>query len=145
MSSSSAPPILKPSTFPKLTGPARAAAIAEPGDSWREYLYMSFAKAWVLLGFGIIDAWAAAAWFHPLNIPLMFLSLAGATYLEFLLWRYLWYRPDPTEATPRGPFQPTWTRPVRFGRWTPEAWSRREGSGGSDPTEGAGPDPAEFL
>ncbi|MCI4353104.1 MAG: hypothetical protein L3K14_06935 [Thermoplasmata archaeon] len=135
----------RPSSFPKLSGTARTAAIEEPGASWREYLYLSLAKAWVLLGFGVVDAWIISAWLQPPNVLALGLTLAGAFYLEFLLFRYLWYRPGPDESASTGPFRPSWTRPVRFGRWTPETWRLRDARARGEPAEHHGPDPSEFL
>jgi len=134
----------RPTLFPKLDGAARSAAIEEPGPSWREYAYSSLAKSWVLLGFGVVDAWIVAAWLQPLNVLSLLLSLAGATYLEFLLFRYLWYLPGPEASASTGPFRPTWTRPVRFGRWTTETQRLREARRRGEP-ERAGPDASEFL
>ena len=68
----------------------------------------------------------------------------AAIYLELLLYRFLWYRPDPEEGYRATAFRPTWLRPVRYGRWTPEAFRAREGK---DPfgDVAVGPDPREFL
>ncbi|MCI4347212.1 MAG: hypothetical protein L3J97_01165 [Thermoplasmata archaeon] len=134
----------RPATFPKLQGPARAAAIEEPGASWREYVYLSLAKAWVILGFGVGDAWIIASWLQPPNFGALGLSLVGAIYLEFLLFRFLWYVPGPDESASTGPFRPSWTRPVRFGRWTPEAGRLRKQRDRAG-VERPGPDPSEFL
>jgi hypothetical protein len=120
-----------PGTFPRLEGAERPAAVNAPGPSWREYFYFSFAKAWALLAFAILDAWVVASWLQPLNAPGLALSLAGALYLEFLLYRYLWYEPGPEERLSRGQFRPRWNRPTRLGRWTPEAW-RSQGQGTAD-------------
>lgn len=140
-----APASGKPLSIPKLEGTDRVAALAEPGASWREYFYYSFAKAWGVLGFAIVDTWIAAIWVQPLQAAPLFFSLAGALYLEFLFFRYLWYRPGPDDSASTGSFHPTWTRPVRFGRWTPEAERVRRGLSAIDPSEVTGPDPSEFL
>jgi hypothetical protein len=119
-------------------------ALREPGPSWREWAFFTGFKPWLGVVFLIADAWIAAAWLEAGNLIALALSLFAAVYLEFLLYRYLWYRPDPEDARDRTTFRPTWTRPVRYGRWTPEAERVRAGL----PLEAAperGPDPREFL
>jgi hypothetical protein len=122
----------------------RARAIAEPGASWREFLFFELAKVWIVLGLFVLDSWIIIYWTQPLNVAALFLSLAAAIYLDFLLYRVLWYRPDPEESYLKREFRPTLIRPVRWGRWTPEAWRARDGR---DPYGDAivGPDPREFL
>jgi hypothetical protein len=66
----------------------------------------------------------------------------GALYLEFLLYEYLWRRPNLEKESKRGPFVRTWYRPVRYGIWTEEY---REWTAGHDPAAPAGPDPNDFL
>ena len=122
----------------------REQAVAEPGASWREFLYFELAKVWIVLGLFIVDSWILVYWTQPLNVGALLLSLAGAFYLEFLLYRVLWYRPNPEEGYLARVFKPTWFRPVRFGRWTPEAWRAREGRSPYDDVV-VGPDPREFL
>ena len=121
----------------------RAKAVAAEGPSWREWFYFEFLKVWIALALLIVDSWIVAGWSDPLNPVGLAATLAPAIYLEFLLYRYLWYRPNPERADERE-FRRTIVRPVRFGRWTPEAWRAREGR---DAFEGAlvGPDPREFL
>lgn len=136
------PPLRRTFGVPDLDDRERAEAAADPGPSWREWLYFEFLKVWIVLGFLIVDSWIAASWLGPLNAPGLTGSLALALYLEFLAYRYLWYRPD-IERFERD-FRPTWLRPVRVGRWTPEAWRLRAGQ---DPYPGvqSGPDPRDFL
>ncbi|MCI4357275.1 MAG: hypothetical protein L3K18_09115 [Thermoplasmata archaeon] len=120
----------------------RHKAIEDPGVPWRDWFYFSFVKAWLALGFLVIDALIAGAWAESHNYVGLALSEAVAVYLEFLAFRYLWTRPGPEEER-HGPFSPSWHRPVRVGRWTPEAWYperfRVQKPGQS------GPDPHEFL
>ena len=127
---------------PKLEEKERTEALAEPGPSWREWLYFEFLKVWIALAFLIVDSWIAASWLDPFNAVGLFGSLALALYLEFLAYRCLWYRPDPERW--QREFRPSWFRPVRVGRWTPEAWRVRAGK---EPFPGVatGPDPREFL
>jgi hypothetical protein len=118
--------------LPKLEGPLREQALADPGPTWGEWLVGPFAKVWVALGFFVIDSWIFVLWAVPLSLLGMVLSLAVATYLEFLLWRYLWYAPDREEDIRSLPFHPTWARLTRFGRWTPQSSRLRAGQ---DPYE----------
>lgn len=127
--------------LPKLEGEERRRAIEHPGPSWREWFYTSFLKAWLGLLFFIVDAWILTAFLSPFAPALLVPSVAAALYLELLLWRYLWYEPDP-ETERRGEFHPTLLRPTRLGRWTPEAERLRLGL---DPAPGSGPDVREFL
>lgn len=125
----------------------RKRALEHPGPTWREFFFYDFMKVWLVLGFLIVDVWAVGAFAQPFNPAAMLLSLVALLYGEFLLYRFLWYRPGDSEATRsarRAGFRPTWSRPVAFGRWTPEADRARSGR---DPYEGyvRGPDPREFL
>ncbi len=129
--------------LPETTADERARAIAHPGPSWQEYFYFQFLKMWIALGFLILDAWIAVLFLEPTDLPAMAAALAGALYLEFLAYRYLWFRPALDES-PHFQFRRTWSRPVRFGRWTPEMFRLREGlEPYLDGTRG--PDPREFL
>jgi len=68
--------------------------------------------------------------------------LVPVTYLQLLLWRYLWYRP-PIDRPVRGNFRRSWLRLVEFGRWTPEGVIvRTRGRAALGPQ---GPNPKEFL
>lgn len=139
-------PLGKALGAPELTPEAKRQALDDPGPSWRQWFYRSFLKAYVILGFVILDSWVAGSWAEPsVNLVGLVPSLAFAVYLEVLLYRYLWERPSPEEAADRRrPFRPTWLRPRLFGIWTPEA---ERAQAGLDPVPGAaaGPDPSEFL
>jgi hypothetical protein len=113
--------------LPKLEGPVRERALADPGPSWREWLTGPFAKVWLALGFFIVDSWIVVLWSVPLDAAALGLTLVVAFYLEFLLWRYLWFAPDRDDDLRNLPFRPSWTQPVRFGRWTPQAGRLRAG------------------
>lgn len=124
-------------------------ALQDPGPSWRQWFLYKGAKAYVILAYLILDSWVVA-WFL---LPFTWLGLAffvpvliGSVYLEILLYLYLWYRPSPEvfrRHRLRGDLHPTWNRPVRFGRWTPEAADVRAGRL-LTPSDG-GPDASEFL
>ena len=116
----------------------------EPGPPWREWFYFTGLKPWFGLGLLIVDAWVAAAWLEAGSYLALVASLAAAIYLEFLFYRYLWYRPGPEEDRSGTPFRPTWSRPVRYGRWTIDAARARAGQSRDGPAE-TGPDPREFL
>jgi hypothetical protein len=115
-------------------------ALADPGPSWREWFLFSAAKAYVLLGYLIVDVWIVIG---ALEVGLPYVAAAlvvVAIYLEILLYKYLWRRPA---ETPRG-FRPTWWwTPARYGRWTPEGEALR--SGESPEMIEEGPNPKEFL
>ena len=131
-----------PLGLPKLEGQERRTALEDPGPSWKEWFYHSALKAYVALGFLIGDAWLATAFFSPFDPAALGASLLAAVYLEFLAYRYLWYRPDPDVERLHGRFQRTWLRPTQFGRWTPEGERLRAGL---TPFPDAGPDPRDFL
>jgi hypothetical protein len=113
--------------LPKLEGESRKRAIEDPGPSWREWFYSSFMKTWLVLGFLILDSWAALTWAQPLNVPAMAGSVAAAAYGEFLLWRFLWYNPDREEDRRNRSARARWLHPVRFGRWTPQHQRMKQG------------------
>lgn len=114
-----------------------------PDIPWRQWALYSGLKVWLGLGFLIVDSILAAFWVENQGYVALALSLALVVYLEFLLYRYLWYVPSEDHAPRRGPFKPSWHRPVEFGRWTPEAARARAGLGPT--TAPQGPDPREFL
>jgi len=124
------------------TDDEKKAAIQDPGVPWKDWFYFSFLKPWIGLGMLTVDAFVVGAAVEARSALGLAVGLAIALYLEFLLYRVLWTRPEPTEG-PSTPFHPSWHRPVRIGRWTPEAWypdryrMRAPGS--------TGPDAAEFL
>ncbi len=118
-------------------------ALKEPGASWREWFLFDAMKWWVGLGFLIVDVWIYAWWVMGAPVYAGPIVLVAAIYLEFLGYRVLWYRPKEAGTVRRGEFHPTWTRPVQFGRWTPEAKILREG--GFLPGMEEGPSPKEFA
>lgn len=121
---------------------AKKKALADPGPDWREWFLYSGSKVWIALGFFVGDIWIFLSWINPFNGVALGLSLAAAMYLEFLAYRFLWYRRDPEAPGIGGPFRPTWLRPREFGRWTPEgALAKR----GLRPGEAGGPRREEFL
>jgi hypothetical protein len=129
--------------LPKLEGPLRDQALADSGPTWTEWLIGPFAKVWLALALFIVDSWIVVVWVAPINFVGLLLSLAAAFYLEFLLWRYLWFAPDRDDDLRRLPFHPTWTQLTRFGRWTPQAARLRAGQ---DPYEShAVDDLTEFV
>jgi hypothetical protein len=126
-----------------LTAEERRAAIADPGASWREFFFFEFLRWWVLLGFLVADTVVVVSFLHPLFVPGMVGGLLLALYLEFLAYAMLWRRPDFDREAHHGPFERTWYRPARFGRWTPEGERVRRGLD-PNPSSGA-PDAREFL
>jgi hypothetical protein len=130
--------------MPKLTGKEREEAVAEPGPTWTQYFEREFLKwCWGLVVI-VVDALVVATFLSPVDLAAMLPALAFVTYLEFLGYRYLWYRPDPDVESRHAEFHRTWLRPSRFGIWTPEA--ERLKSGKSPFADGrVGPDPSEFL
>jgi len=127
--------------FPDPEEVEKREALRDPGAPWKEWFLFQGAKAWIGLAFLILDAWLAEIWIVPWNPVGLGLSLAFAVYLEFLAWRYLWYRPEANWGG-RG-FRPTWNRLRAVGRWTPEEAAVRRGELGPPAVEG--PDPSEFL
>lgn len=121
--------------LPKLEGPDRERTLKEPGPTWREWLLTSFASIWTLLGFLTIDVWGVVQWLGPSGAGAaggytgvgIAVTLVGLTYLEFLLWRFLYYHPSREDDLARLPFRRSWLVPVRFGLWTPEARRLRQG------------------
>jgi hypothetical protein len=122
----------------------RRSALDDPGASWQEWFYFEFAKVWILLGFFVGDSIAAVSFADPFDPALMLSVLFLLSYLEFLAYRCLWFRPDPEKEWRFTEFRPSWLRPVRFGRWTPEAFRLRQGRSAFEEAQ-VGPDPAEFL
>jgi hypothetical protein len=117
-------------------------ALADPGPGWKEWFLFSGAKIWVALGFFVIDIWIVESWLAPVNAVGLGLSIAAAVYLEFLAYRYLWYRWDPEAPRESGPFRPTLFRPREFGRWTHEGVLAKQGL---LPSGDAGPRREDFL
>jgi len=114
-------------------------ALADPGPSWTEWFLYSGAKWWMGLLFLIIDVWVIVTWIELGSLVLLLASLVLVSYAEFLLWRYLWYRPSEWHRD----FHATWFTPVRFGRWTPEGAQVRAGTPLGEFEDG--PNPHEFL
>ena len=120
----------------------KALALAEPGPSWRQWMFHSAFRAYFLLGMLIVDAQIVVFWIEEKSSVALVVTLILALYLEFLLYRYLWYRPR-FDAPARRPFRRTWIRPAEYGRWTPEAELVRAGSPIYSSEQG--PSPKDFL
>ncbi|HEV8049783.1 MAG TPA: hypothetical protein VGP88_04230 [Thermoplasmata archaeon] len=127
---------------PPPTDDEKKAAIEDPGVPWKDWFFFSFLKPWLGLGMLTVDAFVAGAAIEAHSAAALAGGLAVAVYLEFLVYRALWTRPGASESRSE-PFRPSWYRPVRVGRWTPEAWYperfRIRAPGAT------GPDPADFL
>jgi hypothetical protein len=138
-------PPLDPATRGRIERVAeeKARALSEPGPSWREWLFYQALKWWLAIVLIIVDSWVVVFWVEYGSLSGLLASIIVTIYAEFLLYRYLWYRPNPEQPRMRGKFRPTWYRPVEYGRWTPEADMVRSGIGIYDRPEG--PDPKEFL
>ena len=119
----------------------KKAALEAPGSSWREWWLYSASKWYILLGFVIADIWVGLIWEEAGNALAAVLSIVALLYAEFLLYQYLWFRPESRRRAAES--RPTWWRPVRYGRWTPEADVAR--SRGARAIEDEGPDLKEFL
>jgi hypothetical protein len=120
----------------------KARALQEPGPSWRTWMLQSALRWYYMLGVLVADVQIVVTWFELSSVVGMVISLAVATYLEFLLYRYLWYRPR-SEVRPSRPFRRTWLKPAEYGRWTPEADLVQAGVSIYRTEEG--PSPKEFL
>ncbi|HXQ49114.1 MAG TPA: hypothetical protein VN842_04995 [Thermoplasmata archaeon] len=117
-------------------------ALADPGPPWKEWFLHDGAKWWVGLGFLIVDVWFIVGGIEAGLIAVGLGLLLPVTYLQFIGWRYLWYRP-PLDRPVRGDFRRSWVRPVEFGRWTPEGVIvRTQGRAALGPS---GPNPKEFI
>lgn len=120
----------------------KARALREPGPSWRTWLLQSALRAYYILGILVADVQVVVLWIELGSVVGLVVSLILAIYLEFLLYRYLWYRPRPEALTERV-FHRTWYRPVEYGRWTVEADLVRAGVAIRRAEEG--PNLKEFL
>ena len=125
--------------------------IDRPGPTWREWFYGPFAKTYLLLGLFIGDAIVLAYWLEPANLLGLVGSLLPLLYLEFLLYQYLWYDPEPepehrSRSTRRHASETPsrWLHPFAMGRWSATAARRRAGIPPAPPAP-EGPDPHEFL
>jgi len=116
-------------------------ALADPGPTWKEWLYFTAFRWWFGIAFLILDSWVAVAFLELGSWVGLVVSLLAAVYLEYLLFVYLWRRPEPTRH--RHLRQHRWP-PVEVGRWTPEAFAAR--AAGTRPVLPAdAADPREFL
>lgn len=120
----------RPSRFydlPRLEGEDRDKALRDAGPTWREYATRELLRWWYAVAVLIVDAWILSAFIRPLDLFVMIPSLAGATYLELLGWRYLWYEPRADEIPGEGFLHSRWFYPVPLGRWSKAAARRRSG------------------
>jgi len=116
-------------------------AVEEPGPSWREWFYFTALRWWFGILFLIVDSWIAAGFIELGSLVGLVAGLLAAVYLEYLVYVYLWRRPEPTRHVRLR--RPRWP-PVEVGRWTPEAFAAR--AAGQRPTVPADTaDPREFL
>ena len=121
----------------------KRAALVDPGPSWKEWFYFSALKTWIFVALLIVDVWVVVTFLEAALWTALIASVIVMAYVEFLLWQYLWHRPDAEIRRGRhGTFHATWYRPVHYGRWTPEGTAAR--SGQALPETG-GPDSREFL
>jgi len=119
----------------------KKAALEDPGPSWKEWALHSALKWYIALGLLTLDGLLIDFWIVS-GVDLGLLTIVPALYGEYLLWQYLWHRPQ--EATPgqqRRVRPSRWIHPVRYGRWTPEADLARKG----ELVPSDQPSPAEFL
>ncbi len=121
-------------------------ALAEPGKSWHDWFYFDALRGWGVIGFLIVDSWIAVQWILLGSYVGLGLSLVLACYLEFLLFRFLWYRPElPYRRSRRTPFRRTLLRPVEVGLWTPERALRDRALLDEKDLPGDTVNPEEFL
>jgi hypothetical protein len=115
-------------------------ALRIPGPTWKEWFYFTALKWWLGLFFLIIDSWVVVAFLEAGSVLGLVAATAAAVYLEYLLYVYLWRRPELERSRARARRWP----PVEVGRWTPEAFAAR--AAGTRPTAGSETaDPREFL
>jgi hypothetical protein len=108
-----------PRFFPrKITGEERRRAIEEPGPSWKRWALDTGLKPWVALGFLILDGGvfltlygSGTEWGYILSGP----TVAGALFLNYLAWQYLWHEPRDGESPAR--FRRTLLHPFYMGRF----------------------------
>ncbi len=115
---------LSPLGLRRLTGEARAKALAEPGPSWSEWAKGTAGKMYVGLGMLILDA---LVWVSLEESSLRLLTIPAVpllVYLNYVLYSYLWARP-PKDIQTKAQFHRTWIHPFLLGRWDPEykAWT----------------------
>ena len=117
------------------------AALKEPGPSWRVWFFQNALRWYYALGVLVMNVQILVFWIEFGSAAGLAATLVAACYGQFLLYRYLWYRPHP--EAPRGrKFHRTWHRPWEYGRWTPEADLARAGL---LPGPDEGPTAREFL
>ena len=135
--------------IPRPTEEERKAALAHPGPTWTDYFFRSFLKAWIALGYLILDVFVVGFWLENHLYVGILPSLVAAVYLEWLLWAYLYYEPHggASASQRREPGLDRFLFPVTFGRWTEPGDRVRHGLSpySREAVEAAGPDPAEFL
>ncbi len=133
----------------------RSEALANPGPSWRDWVYGSMLKVYIPLGFVIVDVWIVGTWLEdrlPLGNDLtvlgIALSLAPALYLEYAAFLYFWAsaKDDPSHSI-RETEGFSLLHPFRVGRWTEAGRRLRRGlpPRPGAPPEPAGPNPEEFF
>jgi|GEM_PF-476266 len=118
-------------------------ALADPGPSWRDWWFFHASKWYILIGLLVVDAWVVGIFFEVGLWAAGVLSLFALFYVNYALYCFLYFRPDPEAPRRRGKFRRTLIHPFEYGRWTPEAELVRSG-GMLDPGE-SGPRPEEFL
>lgn len=117
-------------------------ALREPGPTWKEWLYFTAFRWWFGILFLIIDSWVAVEFLELGSWPLLVVATVAAVYLEYLVYIYLWRRPEPGHRIGARPTH-RWP-PVEVGRWTPEAFAAKAtGTRPVVPADTA--DPREFL
>ncbi len=131
--------------LPKLEGEERKQALDDPGPSWSQWFFFSFAKVWTILAFLILDVFVVTGFGSPFDPWGLFPTLALALYGEYLLYQYLWHRPEARPMSTGERFRPTWHHPFPFGRWTIEGERHRAGLPALPVGEEPHPDPSEFL
>jgi hypothetical protein len=126
---------------PETEEEARRKALENPGPSWSEWLYSTALKWWLGIGFLIVDSWIVTTFLEVGAWVFLVLATVAAVYCEYLVYRYLWARP---EEIRRGAHPRRRWPPFQVGRWTPEG--RRARQTGITPTANpATKDPREFL
>jgi len=106
----------------KLSEEERKEVIADPGLSWKDWAIYQGLKTWVGLALFIGDCllfaglWTGGSVAYRISIAP---AMAGAIYLNYLLWSYLWYVPDIGQLR-KAKQKRTLLHPFPVGRWTPE-------------------------
>ncbi len=117
-------------------------ALHEPGAPWKEWLYFTAFKWWIGIVFLIVDSWIVTIFLEVREWIFLGLAVAGAIYLEYLLYAYLWRRPDHSRPPEEGGIR--WP-PFEIGRWTPEAFAERAGTSPAAGSDQRSPNPRDFL